>query len=162
MNTAGRRTKAFKGHGSLNEGAGTSRAKIAEQVRNLQMRPPPGPASRRSMFSTSSPEKTAGGRRKSAPKKAKQTRPRAKRPPVDKQNPGELNKTRAQLNKLFREKGLPHANEVLQALEILDQYVKKHLLDGEPVFLREILRLVHKMLPKGPQKSKIRGILCKL
>ena len=154
VNTAGRRTKAFKGHGLNDRGAGTSRAAQAEEVRHLQVKPPPGRPTRRHLLS----EADQG---RPIPRRAAQRRPKAKKAPASKQAPGELNKTRAQLNKLFREKGLPHASEVLQALEMLDQYVKKHLLDGEPVLLREILRMVHKMLPKGPQKSKVRGILCK-
>ena len=44
-------------------------------------------------------------------------------------------------------------------LEILDEYVKRHLIDGEPMILRELIRMVHSSLPPGPQKSKARGIL---
>ena len=45
-------------------------------------------------------------------------------------------------------------------LEILENYCKYHVLSAEPEVLRELLRATHKMLPKGPPKTKIRGILC--
>ena len=50
--------------------------------------------------------------------------------------------------------GLP-----LQTIQILEFYLKHHVCDGEPVLLREVLRLTHRMLPKSQAKSKIRGIL---
>ena len=52
--------------------------------------------------------------------------------------------------------GLP-----LQTIQLLEHYVKYHIEDGEPVLLREVLRLTHRMMPKSMAKSKIRGILGK-
>ena len=70
-------------------------------------------------------------------------------------------RTRVELQQLFERERLDLSGSVVQSLEILDGYLKRHLLDSEPVMLREILRLLHRMMPKGPQKSKIRGILGK-
>ena len=50
-------------------------------------------------------------------------------------------------------------NEATHALEILEEYTKRHVVSVEPVVLREILRTTHRVLPPGPPKSKIRGIL---
>ena len=43
--------------------------------------------------------------------------------------------------------------------EILENYVKYHVVSAEPFVLRELLRSTHKALPAGPPKSKIRGLL---
>lgn len=50
-------------------------------------------------------------------------------------------------------------DKAIHALEILEEYTKRHVVSVEPVVLREILRTAHRMLPPGPPKSKIRGIL---
>lgn len=71
-------------------------------------------------------------------------------------------RTRVELQQLFERERLDLSGSVVQSLEILDSYLKRHLLDAEPVILREILRLLHRMMPKGPQKSKVRGILGKI
>ena len=47
----------------------------------------------------------------------------------------------------------------VHVLEILEEYTKKHVMSGEPAVLRELLRNAHKLMPDGPPKSKIRGIL---
>ena len=72
-----------------------------------------------------------------------------------------LEKSKKKLTLGFRGKLLDLSSSVLQSLEILDAYMKRHLLDAEPYMFREILRMVHKTLPIGPQKTKIRGVLGK-
>ena len=72
-----------------------------------------------------------------------------------------LEKAKQKLLIGFRGKLLDMSSSVLQSLEILDAYMKRHIMDAEPALFREILRMVHKVLPSGPQKTKIRGVLGK-
>ena len=71
-------------------------------------------------------------------------------------------KAREKLAREFGRNRLTLHGIPLQALQLLDYYAKYHILDAEPVLFREILRTVHRMLPKSPQKSKLRGILGKI
>ena len=93
--------------------------------------------------------------RQEAVTKAKKNR--TKRAPVS--SHAKTLKAREKLAREFGRKRLTIHGIPLQALQLLDYYAKHHILDAEPVLLREILRTVHRMLPKSPQKSKLRGIL---
>lgn len=68
---------------------------------------------------------------------------------------------KTKLVRLFETKKLQMIGLPLQGVEILENYIKHHIIDGEPIILRELCRLVHRMLPPSPQKSKMRGILGK-
>ena len=95
-------------------------------------------------------------------KKQAGKKPAKKRAPKDaKTKIRDAMKVTGKLEEAFASQELVLSGSEAQVLEILDQYLKKHLLEGEPYVLREILRLVHRTLPKGPQKSRVRGILCK-
>ena len=133
----GRRTKAFKGP-----------AQPPIPVENRVPFKRPGVTKRKQSKSA-----TPGTSKSTAPK-APRTKRATKRTP-------RLTSSRGALDRAFTGNDLPLCGSVTQALDILDGYMKKHLLDAEPIVLREVLRLVHKMLPAGPQKSKIRGTLGK-
>ena len=70
-----------------------------------------------------------------------------------------LKNSQKKLKEIFERSNLNLSNSLMRVFEVLDDYTKKHLLDSEPVIFRELLRLVHRFLPKSEQKSKIRGVL---
>jgi len=45
------------------------------------------------------------------------------------------------------------------SLEQLDSYIKRHLVDVEPLYLRQLLRTLHGFMPAGDHKRIIRGTL---
>lgn len=50
-------------------------------------------------------------------------------------------------------------NLLLQTLQDLNDFTEKHLIDAEPKLLRNKLRFLHQILPKGEFKNKTRGAL---
>lgn len=89
----------------------------------------------------------------------KKTKTSAKKAPTSKA--AALLNSKRKLKATFDQQLLELSNSVLQSLELLDFFMKRHLLNAEPYLFREILRVVHKTLPKGPQKTKVRGVLGK-
>ena len=143
VNTAGRRTQAFKGY------LDTTHQLLTPGGQGGNNRKKKGRAP--TTNARAAPRSQAQG----GAKKAKAAQSKKK----DRSAPGELNQQRALLNRLFRTMEFDQSPLNMQSWELLDSYVKKHLLDAEPVLLRDILRLIHKNMPKSPQKTKIRGIL---
>ena len=71
-------------------------------------------------------------------------------------------KAKEKLVQLLKSNKLTLVGLPLQCIQLLEYYMKNHIHDGEPVMLREVLRLAHKLLPLSPAKSKLRGILGKI
>ena len=60
---------------------------------------------------------------------------------------------------------IKHASEeeasplLIQTLEDLNSFTEKHILDAEIEILRNKLRFLHQILPKGEDKKRVRGTL---
>ena len=67
--------------------------------------------------------------------------------------------SRTKLIRLFKRNNLKLVGLSLQSIQVLETYIKMHIVDGEPLLLREICRMVLRLLPKSPQKTRLRGIL---
>jgi hypothetical protein len=60
-----------------------------------------------------------------------------------------------------RRVAIPTKNEsqLFQVLQDIENYLKSHIGDIDPIFFREKLRFLHRILTNGQPKSCVRGIL---
>ena len=59
----------------------------------------------------------------------------------------------------FRTEELQMTTPLLHCLEQIDNYMKRHLVQPEPLYLRMELRNLHTLLPPGLHKKLVRGTL---
>ena len=59
----------------------------------------------------------------------------------------------------FKDSNFSLTKPLDHCLETLDAYIKRHLTDCEPIYLRQLLRTLHGLLPAGDHKRIIRGTL---
>jgi len=63
------------------------------------------------------------------------------------------------LRKKFKSANFQMTKPLDHVLEQLDAYMKRHMVDAEPLYLRQILRTLHGFMPAGDHKRIIRGTL---
>ena len=63
------------------------------------------------------------------------------------------------LRQKFRDANFSLTKPLEHCLATLDAYIKRHLTDCEPLYLRQLLRTLHGLMPAGDHKRIIRGTL---
>jgi len=59
----------------------------------------------------------------------------------------------------FKESNFSLTKPLEHCLETIDAYIKRHITDCEPLYLRQLLRTLHGLMPAGDHKRIIRGTL---